>query len=341
MSRLPFMRAQRGVSLIELMIGIALSLLLLAAVLYVFLSSRQGYDSQEQLARLQESSRFAMEAVVEDLRRSGYLGGNADVETITGADDPDNEPSCSDDAWGKRIGRRVFAINDAAAGYDCIDNHLRGDVLVLRYALAPIIDIPVDGQLYLRTSLFEGQLTIPPETNTVVDEPQWVRAMTARAYYVANSGRQCDGQDIPSLWVVAMNADGSPGAPQELVPGIEHFQVVFGVDSDADRSVDDYVSADAVADWDQVIAARVWLLARGECVEGGYRDTFSYSMGDLSPAYTPADNFRRQLSVATVQLRNRPSGEDGFGGGEDDDDDGEGGEGDGEVTDPPPDGEAS
>lgn len=331
MSRTNLLRAQRGVSLIELMIGIVLSLLLLASVLYVFLSSRQGYDSQERLARLQESSRFAMEAVVEDLRRSGYLGGNADVETITGADDPDNEPSCIDDTWGKRIGRRVFAINDSAAGYDCIDNHLRGDVLVIRYSQAPIIEVPVDGQLYLRTSLFEGQLTVPPETNTVVDEPQWLRAMTARAYYVANSGRQCEGQDIPSLWIVTMDADGSPDAPQELVPGIEQFQVVFGVDTDGDGSVDDYVSAGAVADWDQVIAARVWLLARSECAEGGHSDTFSYAMGDLSPAYTPADNFRRQLSVATVQLRNRPSGEDGFGGGE------------GEGSDPeaPPEGEAS
>ncbi|AUN95494.1 PilW family protein [Pseudazoarcus pumilus] len=336
MSRIDFPRDQRGVSLIELMIGIALSLLLLASVLYVFLSSRQGYDSQERLARLQESSRFAMEAVVEDLRRAGYLGGNADVETITGADDPDNEPSCTDEAWGKRIGRRIFAINDSAAGYDCIDNHLRGDVLVIRYAEAPIVETPADGRLYLRTSLFEGQLTVPPETNTVVDEPQWVRAMTARAYYVANSGRQCEGEDIPSLWVVAMDADGSPDGPQELVPGVEQFQVLLGVDTDGDRSVDDYVSAGAVADWDQVIAARVWVLARSECPEGGHSDSFSYAMGDLSPAYTPADNFRRQLSVATVQLRNRPSGEDAFGGGGDDD-----GEDDGEVTDPPPDGEAS
>ena len=332
------LRAQRGISLIELMIGIVLGLLLLAGVLYVFLSSRQGYDSQERLARLQESSRFAMEAVVGDLRRAGYLGGNADVETITGADDPDNEPSCGDEEWGRRIGRRVFAINDSATGYSCIDNHLRGDVLVIRYAESPIIEFPVDGRLYLRTSLFEGQLTVPPEANTVVDEPQWVRAMTTRAYYVANSGRQCQGEDIPSLWVVAMQDDGSPATPQELVPGIEQFQVVLGVDTDGDRSVDDYVSADAVADWDQVIAARVWLLARSECVEGGHDDTFSYAMGDLSPAYTPSDNFRRQLSVATVQLRNRPSGEDGFGGGNDDDDDDDDDE---EDPVPPDEGEGS
>lgn len=309
MSGMGLVRRQRGVSLIELMIGIALSLLLLAAVLYVFLSSRQGYDSQEQLARLQESSRFAMEAIAQDLRRSGYFGGNADIASIKNRNE-DAEPSCADDAWGKRIGFRVFGLNNSADGYACVTNHLRGDVLVVRYAKPALIETMENGRLYLRTSLFEGQLTVPPETNEVEDEPQWVREMTARAYYVASSGRQCQGRDIPSLWVVEMNADGSPALPVELVPGVENVQVLWGVDTDEDLSVDSYESSDDVAEWDQVIAARVWVLARSECPEGGFTDPFSYAMGDVVPAYTPQDEFRRQLTVSTVQIRNRPSGED-------------------------------
>jgi hypothetical protein len=54
--------------------------------------------------------------------------------------------------------------------------------------------------------------------------------------------------------------------------------------------------------WDQVIAARIWLLVRAECPETGYTNNTPYSMGNVN--YTPADGYRRQLFTSTVRLRN-------------------------------------
>lgn len=313
----PLRVGQRGVSLIELMVGITLGLVLLAAVMYVFVASRKSYDGQEGLARLQESSRFAVDAVVQDLRRAGFLGENADIEFVEGDDSAANEPACDDTtAWGRRVGMSVFGLDDTAAGYGCIDNYLQGDVIVARYAEAPVITTaPAGTRLYIRSSLSESQVMSGNETNTVDDEPRWLRHLAARAYYIAESGRTCNGTAVPSLWAVSLDPDGTPAAPVELVPGIEQLQVQWGVDANGDDEVEAYLpSDDAGLNWGQVVSARVWVLARSECPEGGHTDTFSYLMGNL-PVYTPADGYRRQLSVSTVMLRNRIPGIAGGGGG--------------------------
>jgi type IV pilus assembly protein PilW len=67
-------RHQYGLSLVELMIAITLSLLLIAGVLQIFLSSKQTYSTNNALSRVQESGRFAMEFLTQDIRNVGYKG---------------------------------------------------------------------------------------------------------------------------------------------------------------------------------------------------------------------------------------------------------------------------
>jgi hypothetical protein len=68
-------------------------------------------------------------------------------------------------------------------------------------------------------------------------------------------------------------------------------------------------SSDAgVTDWDDVNAARIWLLARNTSIEPGYANTSTYTMGTSTyprnPASSPSDGYRRQLFNTVVQLRN-------------------------------------
>ena len=292
-------RTQSGLSLIELMVAITLGLFLLAGVINLFVASRQSYQTQEALARMQEAGRFSMDFITQDLRRAGYWGGNADVSTLG----PTPGASCAGTDWGQMVRQRVFGLDDTAAGYACISGHLRGDVVVARYA-EPFEEVPTGSALYLRSSLFEAQVMQGNAASTVLDEPQWIRPLAARAYFVRNSGRTCGGQAIPSLWLVQLGANGQPADPVELVSGVENLQVQWGVDDGA-GNVDTYV--DTPADWDSVIAARVWILARSECPEAGHTDDRTYQMGNDD--YSENDNYRRQLYVSTVRLRNRAGGE--------------------------------
>lgn len=65
---------QRGLTLVEVMVAITLSLVLLAGVMQVFVATRMTYRVDEGLARLQENGRFAIGHLAQRVRMAGYLG---------------------------------------------------------------------------------------------------------------------------------------------------------------------------------------------------------------------------------------------------------------------------
>lgn len=64
----------KGFSLIEIMIAIVISAILLLGATGMFISNKRIYREQNAIGRLQENARFAMEMLIKDIRRAGYLG---------------------------------------------------------------------------------------------------------------------------------------------------------------------------------------------------------------------------------------------------------------------------
>ena len=77
------MRFQKGLSLVELMIAIALGLILMAGVIQLFLSSKTTYRTQQSTSRVQETGRLAIEFMSRDLRMAGFTGFRGRVSTIS------------------------------------------------------------------------------------------------------------------------------------------------------------------------------------------------------------------------------------------------------------------
>lgn len=65
---------ERGLSLIELMIALAIGSLLILALVEVFAASRTAYQLSAGLARTQENGRFAIDILQRDLRMAGHAG---------------------------------------------------------------------------------------------------------------------------------------------------------------------------------------------------------------------------------------------------------------------------
>jgi Tfp pilus assembly protein PilW len=65
-------QSQQGLSLIELMIAITLSILITAAMISLFVNSKQNYRLNENMSRLQENARFAMSFLARDIRMADY-----------------------------------------------------------------------------------------------------------------------------------------------------------------------------------------------------------------------------------------------------------------------------
>ena len=64
----------RGLTLVELMVTMALGLFLVGVMGTIFLGSKGTFQSQNQVARLQESARFSVDTISADLRMAGFQG---------------------------------------------------------------------------------------------------------------------------------------------------------------------------------------------------------------------------------------------------------------------------
>ncbi len=63
---------ESGLTLVELMVAMAIGLFLVAVIGTLFVGAKQTYRSQDNLSRLQENGRFAMELLGRNIRDAGY-----------------------------------------------------------------------------------------------------------------------------------------------------------------------------------------------------------------------------------------------------------------------------
>jgi len=322
----------KGFSLVELMVAITISLVLLAGLIQIFISSKLSYNIQNSIARMQENGRYAVELLSKDLRLAGYMGGNADVITITGTQPVSNNcVGSADAAWGAMIEQSVFGLNDAladpTANYTgCItaagtnpqsNDYLSGDVLIIRYARPTQLvktDKVSNSGYYLNSSPMQGEIAPLIENNDIdfdsIDGingiPKTYNKLESYAYYIGHQQADCNGNEtaVPTLSRLSISASDSGTTPerQEIIRGIENLQIQYGEDSDNDGSPDQYHNADDVTDWSSVKAVRLWFLVRDECPSGSYQNDNDYEMAGNT--FTFNDNFRRHLYTTTVMLRN-------------------------------------
>ena len=74
---------QSGFSLIELMVAMLIGVMMLTAAMGLFMSNKRIYKEQDQMGRLQENARFAIEMLTNDIRMTGYAGCVDDIALIT------------------------------------------------------------------------------------------------------------------------------------------------------------------------------------------------------------------------------------------------------------------
>jgi type IV pilus assembly protein PilW len=65
---------QRGLTLVELMVSLVLSLVLMLGAMQLFTGSKQTYQLSDALARVQENGRYALDLLARDIRQSGFTG---------------------------------------------------------------------------------------------------------------------------------------------------------------------------------------------------------------------------------------------------------------------------
>ncbi|MCK4587273.1 MAG: PilW family protein [Gammaproteobacteria bacterium] len=82
---------QKGLTLIEIMISITISLILLGGVVQILASSKMTYRVQDAAARVQESGRFGIHFLTGELRMAGYMGCGSIVNNPINIVDMNND----------------------------------------------------------------------------------------------------------------------------------------------------------------------------------------------------------------------------------------------------------
>ena len=318
-----------------MMVAVVISMILIGGVIQIFIGSKQTYRFQQSLARVQESGRYAIEAMTRDLRMVGYRGCLGPSVSLTNTlNNPTDYEWSFDEGL---VGHEATGGNwDPALDPDILNPEPGNDVLTIR---APDrLDIIVTNhpggsppgsanlQVPANSGLEEDDIVMVsdcqaaavfqitnnnPDSGTLVHNTGGgstpgnatkdlgkefaggnVTRISARTYYVRQGA-----SGLPSLWRRV-----NDNAAEELVENVEQMQIRYGVDTNGDRQLDEYRSADAVANWDNVLSVRVSLLLAG--IEDNITDdpqqvTFN------GATFTAGDRRLRQVMTTTVALRNR------------------------------------
>lgn len=335
----------RGLSLIELMIAMLISMFLLLGLIQVFSASREAYRLSEGLSRVQENARFAMDYLQRDIRMAGHFGCVNDQARLQ-----------TPGALNSQFAVASLNFNVSIRGYDgappaadipaLLPTPLAGrDSIVLRFLSGS--GIPVTGlagntisfdaakwkvltqdgvanpvlfgladctsaDVFAAAATGTGSVTAPAAVvlGRYGASPEGGPTMLYRAealvYYIANG---TGGR--PSLYRARINANGASATSEELVEGVEDMQLLYGQDALKSGNPTGYISTQGTAS--AVGAAAVDWRRVGQVQVGllvGSPDRASSVQGAAQTLFgvataAAADGRYRSTYEMTIALRNR------------------------------------
>lgn len=327
--------SQRGLSLIEAMIGIVLGLLVVGAMVAIVTNTSRTRSELDKTGQQIENGRFAIQLLGDDLHHAGYYG-----EFWTGTFGTLPADPCST-VVTDLTNNLQLPVQDGAA---CTGLTSASDILVIRRANSKAICADADivtGEYYVQANSERAEVQIGEEVSAFsfgttsangnpttmckrVHDPDaacptlatpisanasgacvnrtaaTIRKLEVHVYYV---GTHNNG--IPTLRRRVLGVAGFSDEP--LVEGIENLQIEYGIDDASDGIIDRYTSAPTNAvEWANVLAVRIHVLARNQQPTTGHVDGKDYILGDVTIAAT-GDNYKRHVFTSTVSLNN-PAG---------------------------------
>lgn len=334
-----------GLTLIELMISVTLGLIITLAVGYLYTNSRQTYRVNDNVARIQENGRYAMEVIGRDLRMAGYWGCAGGM-IASPVNTLNNNTAYAFDFGTPLVGHEATGANTWSPALDAsIVNPVSGtDVLTLRTVFGNGVRVTqhpggnppgsADIKVIANSGLAQGDIVLVSDCrNAAVFQITHINTASGMDNIVHNTGgtlvpgnatqqlgQEYEGGEIMRIatvtYYIRPNATGRPalfrlsrGVAEELVENVENMQVTYGVDTDGDRQVDVFRTADNVPNWGAVRSVRVrLLLVSPDDNLTGAPQTYNFvdTNGDGVPdPVTATDRRLRYVFTSTIGLRNR------------------------------------
>jgi len=220
---------QRGLTLVELLIAMALGLVLVLAATVLLLSTRASYVALDQLEVTEETGRYASEAIARAIRQAGFEYRDADQIWFSSSAD------LSPNVLG--MDGMTLKKNDAALTSATVRDAVNGsDILALRFF--------GDAKGNETGAILNcAGLAVPAATPQ--SDPEGMRGWSI--FYVAK-----DSSGEPELRCKYQTKNGWNA--DAIARGVESFQVLYGVDTTGDSAPDRFMNADGIDVLDQGLA---------------------------------------------------------------------------------------
>lgn len=334
-----YRRQQRGITLIEIMVSLAISMFLLIGLLTVFSnSSKLNSDLNVSMQQI-ENGRFAIQALSDDIALAGFYDR---LPAMLTAPSSLPDPCAFSDLNNVRSATAlpVQGYNaPTSSPLSCIPaaNHVaRTDILVVRRAdtSTTATGSLTASDVYLQTNANPNDSANPiialgsaanftlTEKNGSTVSP--IRKYRTHIYYISpcsvpnGGGTTCTGANddggspIPTLKRLELRINPATNAlgmtQTSLVEGIEQLQFDYAVDTTGDGVPDGnyLVTTASVPDWANVVAIRISVLARNLTQSSGYTDGTTYDLGVMG-GWTPGGAYKRHVYNTVVRLVNPAS----------------------------------
>lgn len=332
---------QLGLSLVEIMVAMIISIFLLGGVIQVYVGNKSTYNFSEAMARVQENGRFAMEMISRDLRMAGFWGCaslNSDDSSIVNNLNPDgpgydenlhdflNSPSVSGTENDGLNGSDSVTIRGAAPGQANVVEPYNSPTSAQIFAdpgnFVEVDDIVLvtncyGADLFQVTNVTQGAGTTQVSVvhNTGTASPGNYNPSSCNSGHCLSQTYGGESSLVKLQTIIYSIAEGTSGEPalfrqvfsdnQELIEGIEQLQILYGVDTDEDKTPNQYLTSEAVtaADvWSDVTTIRIMLLVvSSERASLPDDQTYTYNGANI----TSDDGRLRQVFSSTIALRNK------------------------------------
>lgn len=246
----------------------------------------------------------------------GYAGAASATSLDTG------KLGCLDSAAGYKANTAVIVVRHVDTSISSVASSPTAGVFNMQVSgcagdLSPYVldtDVATDYTLHTNSAPGCTPITAAPLANLT---PFYIRI-----YFIStcsNSDCSAAGADsVPTLKRIDIGPSdaSSPIIITPIVDGIENMQFDYGIDnspSPGDGIPDVYTDTSgytstvptSISDWQNVMAVRIYLLARSVDASSGFVDQKTYALGSVS--VTPGGSYRRHAYTQLVRLNN-PAG---------------------------------
>ena len=313
---------QAGVTIVELMVAMLLSVMLGGAIISVFVNSTQSFKQDENILNMQDDARHALRQISFDVSMAGHYADlvvpsvvTPDPSLVIGNDcgpvgqlnwmyrttDAGTAESLSITALDNTTSAQVVAAHSCFLGGEILPGT---DVVAIKRVVGGATAALRNGGVYLRTNGTVGLLYREPAVAPaiVVAPPNADWEFRPSIYYIRQFA-YVPGDNIPTLCRKVLTGAGPSMATECLATGIENLQLEYGIDTTSDGQPNVFLSNPSLAQIQDVVSARIFVLARTIEIDTRYTNAKTFSISN-SPDYAPNDSFHRRVFSTSVSIQN-------------------------------------